>query len=86
VKDIIAMYPITKSTVWLYANKGYITPIKNSSRVTTFDTKEVKAYFKSINKDAYNIAPPPLDVKIAIKNSHTNKPFKKKTKISLPIQ
>ena len=58
------MYPVGKSTVWLYAKNKYITPIKNSSRVTTFDAKEVKKFFKSINKEAYDVVPS-LDAKVA---------------------
>lgn len=64
VKDIVDMYPVGKSTVWLYAKNGYISPIKNSSRVTTFDAKEVKKFFKSINKEAYDVVPS-LDAKVA---------------------
>ena len=45
VNDIVYEYSIAKSTVWLYAKKGYITPIKNSSRVTTFDALEVELFF-----------------------------------------
>jgi len=57
VKDIVDMYSVGKSTVWFYANNRDITPIKNSSRVTTFDAKEVKSFFKSINKKAKDITP-----------------------------
>ena len=64
VKDIIDIYPVGKSTTWLYAKRGDITPIKNSSRVTTFDAKEVKEFFKSINKEARDITPN-FDAKVA---------------------
>ena len=80
VKDIIDMYPIGKSTVWLYAKNGYITPIKNSSRVTTFDAKEVKKFFKSINKEAYDIVPS-LDSKVA-----KEKKIKEKKGPKLPLK
>ena len=67
VKDIINMYPVAKSTVWLYVKKEYLTPIKNSTRVTTFDAKEVARFFKSINKEAYDNSPKPRDVVTALK-------------------
>lgn len=71
VKDIVDMYPVGKSTVWLYAKAGNLTPIKISSRVTTFDAKEVQLFFKTINKYAYDITPNSSNTKIlqAIKKS-----------------
>lgn len=64
VKDIVAMYSVGKSTVWLYAKKKDITPIKNSSRVTTFDAKEVKCFFNTKNIKARDISPN-FNVKVA---------------------
>lgn len=64
VKDIVSMYSVGKSTVWLYAKNKDITPIKNSSRVTTFDAEEVESFFKSINKKAKDISPN-LNTKVA---------------------
>jgi len=46
VKDIIDMYPIGKSTVWDWAEKEKLTPIKVSPRVTVFSAKEVENLFK----------------------------------------
>lgn len=65
VKDIVKKFSVGKSTVWLYANKGYITPIKNSSRVTTFDAKEVISFFKRRNKEAVDISPKEVTAIIA---------------------
>jgi len=80
VKDIIEMYPVAKSTIWYYVKKGYIKPIKNSSRVTTFDAKEIKSFFKSINKEAKNITPKKHNVKTMIEKQYL-KPTKT-TKVS----
>lgn len=57
VKDIVYRYSVAKSTVWLYAKAGDITPIKNSSRVTTFDAEEVEAFFTERNNRAMDITP-----------------------------
>ena len=49
--DIADGYPIGLSTVWDWAKKGKLTPIKVSARVTVFSAKEVKNLFKySITK------------------------------------
>lgn len=39
--DVSKYLSIGKSTVWLYAKQGKLTPIKISSRVTVFDINEV---------------------------------------------
>lgn len=39
-------YPIGLSTVWDWAKKGKLTPIKVSPRVTVFSAKEVENLFK----------------------------------------
>lgn len=55
VKDIIKMYPVAKSTIWLYVKKEKLKAIKNSARVTTFDAKEVDKFFTSIGKGKSNL-------------------------------
>lgn len=71
VKDIVDMYPVGKSTVWLYAKQGHITPIKISGRVTTFDAKEVTSFFRSINKDSHKTSTKGLNVKNTKLNKKT---------------
>lgn len=44
--DIVEQYPIKSSTVWDWAKKGKLTPIKVSPRVTVFSAKEVEDLFK----------------------------------------
>jgi predicted DNA-binding transcriptional regulator AlpA len=45
VKDIVEMFGVGRSTVWLYVKEKKLTPIKVSSRVTVFDAKEVHKLF-----------------------------------------
>jgi len=75
-KDIEKLYPISISTVWLYAKRGDITPVKNSTRVTTFCAEEIKTYFNSVGKYAYDNSPTPKDAATAKikKLSSLNKP------------
>ena len=42
VKQIAEHFSIGKSTVWLYAKQGKITPKKISDRVTLFEVAEVE--------------------------------------------
>ncbi len=44
-KQVALLYGIGLSTVWLYAKQGKLTPIKVSSYITVFDTKEVDKLF-----------------------------------------
>lgn len=44
-KEISQQNSVTITTVWNYAKKGLLTPIRVSDRVTLFDTKEVEALF-----------------------------------------
>ena len=44
-KEVAEQYGIGKSTVWLYAKQGKITPIKVSERVVVFDTSELDTFF-----------------------------------------
>jgi len=44
-KEISNQYPIGLSTVWDWAKKGKLTPIKVSTRVTVFDLQEVQNLF-----------------------------------------
>jgi predicted DNA-binding transcriptional regulator AlpA len=45
VKEIVELFGVGRSTVWLYAKEKKLTPIKVSSRVTVFDVKEVHKLF-----------------------------------------
>jgi hypothetical protein len=63
--EIAKKYDIGLSTVWWYVKKGYLTPIKLSTRVTVFDINivdrvlgEVQALIKKVNKEPtiYNIS------------------------------
>ena len=47
-KQLADEFGIGLSTVWLYAKEGKLTPIKVSSRVTVFDTKEVLKLFDGL--------------------------------------
>jgi len=44
-KEISNQFPIGLSTVWDWAKKGKLTPIKVSTRVTVFDIQEVQNLF-----------------------------------------
>jgi len=49
--DIVEEYPIGLSTVWNWAKKGKLTPIKVSERVTVFSAEEVRNLFQNgLNK------------------------------------
>ena len=45
VKDIVELFGVGRSTVWLYVKEKKLTAIKVSSRVTVFDVREVDALF-----------------------------------------
>jgi len=45
VKEIVALFGIGRSTVWLYVKEKKLTAIRVSSRVTVFDAKEVDGLF-----------------------------------------
>lgn len=49
-KDIVKMYSIGLSTVWLYAKQKKITKIKVSDRVTVFDKDEIDRFFQNNEK------------------------------------
>jgi len=49
-KDIVKIYSIGLSTVWLYAKQKKITKIKVSDRVTVFDKDEVDRFFQNNEK------------------------------------
>jgi len=44
-KDIVELYPIGKSTLWLYVKQKKIKAIKKSEKVTIFDAKEIEDFF-----------------------------------------
>lgn len=44
-KDIVKMYSVGLSTVWLYAKQNKLIKIKVSDRVTVFDKDEVDRFF-----------------------------------------
>lgn len=44
-EHITRLYPIGKSTIWLWAKQGKLTPIKISKGVTVFESNEVEALF-----------------------------------------
>ncbi len=44
-KEIVKMYGVGLSTVWLYAKQNKLTKIKVSDRVTVFDKNEVDRFF-----------------------------------------
>lgn len=46
--DVAEYLSIGKSTVWLYAKQGKLTPKKISSRVTVFDINEVNKLFDEV--------------------------------------
>ena len=43
-KEVAEYLGIGLSTVWLFAKRGKITPIKLSPRVTVFDIAEIEAF------------------------------------------
>ncbi|NBK99103.1 MAG: DNA-binding protein [Erysipelotrichia bacterium] len=45
VRHITNEFPVSASTVWLYAKQGKLTPIKVTDGVTVFDRTEVEAFF-----------------------------------------
>ena len=49
-KEIVKMYSIGLSTVWLYAKQKKLTKIKVSDRVTVFDKDEVDRFFQNNEK------------------------------------
>lgn len=44
-KKIAELYPVGQSTIWAYAKKGLLTPIRVTPGVTVFDISEVEALF-----------------------------------------
>jgi len=47
-KGVAERIGISVSTVWEYAKKGLLTPIKLSSRVTVFKIEEIDALLDSL--------------------------------------
>ncbi len=47
-EHIATLYPIGKSTVWLWAKQGKLTPLRISKGVTVFDADEVAALFSGV--------------------------------------
>lgn len=47
VDEVATYLSIGKSTVWLYAKKGLLKPIKLSPRVTVFKKSDVDAFIAS---------------------------------------
>jgi predicted DNA-binding transcriptional regulator AlpA len=45
VKEIVELFGIAKSTVWLYVKEDKLKAIKVSRRVTVFDAQEVHQLF-----------------------------------------
>lgn len=50
-KQVAELYSIGLSTVWFYARKKIITPIKISDSVTVFSTEELERVFSNSNKE-----------------------------------
>lgn len=46
-KEIAVYLGVTITTVWNYASKGLLTPIKLTSNATVFDIKEVEKLIES---------------------------------------
>lgn len=46
--EVAEYLSIGKSTVWLYAKQGKLTPKKLSSRVTVFDIDDVNKLFDDV--------------------------------------
>ena len=44
-EHITQLYPIGKTTIWLWAKQGKLTPLRISRGVTVFDADEVAALF-----------------------------------------
>ena len=57
VSDIVKKYPIGKSTIWDWASKGKLNPIKVSPRVTVFSIAELQELFTYGVKDSEEIKP-----------------------------
>lgn len=47
-KEVAKYLSVGKSTVWLYAKEGKLTPKKLSERVTVFDIEEINKLFDSV--------------------------------------
>ena len=50
-KEVAEYMGIGKSTVWLYAKRGLITPIKLSDNVTVFKKDEIDRFIESITEE-----------------------------------
>lgn len=55
-KQVAELYGIGLSTVWFYARKKIITPIKISDSVTVFSTEELERVFSTSSKELEWIA------------------------------
>ena len=47
-KEVAKYLSIGRSTVWLFAKEGKLTPKKLSERVTVFDIEEINKLFNSV--------------------------------------
>lgn len=43
--EVAKIYGVSEGTIWNYAKKGYLKPVKVSQRVTLFDVAECEAFF-----------------------------------------
>jgi len=68
VKDIVKMYSVGKSTIWLYVKQKKIKAIKTSGKVTTFDAKEIEDFF--MHKTQKQDKTRPISLKILLTKSN----------------
>lgn len=80
VKDILELYPISRSAVWAFAKDGLITPIKVSPKITVFDANEINTFFRGIGRPAYHTEDLTEDIATLKKRGYAcpNSPLKSK--------
>ena len=87
VSEIVKIYPIGTSTIWDWAKKGKLHPVKVSTRVTVFPAKELQELFMYGDKNFQNVKPQPTKKKRKKKvKTEVSTPARKKKTIFKKVQ
>jgi len=77
--EVTKIFPLALSTLWDWAKKGKLHPVKVSTRVTVFSAKELQELFTYGDKNLQNAEPQP-------RKKRRKRKQKVKTEVSTPVR